>query len=209
VSETATGFDLKRAQRLVGVLAPVTIVALTPVGLATVANATWAQWVVLAVMIALVAGAGWAVTRGESLMARVGAAVACLFISAAALLLYYAFWTYWLGDGTNELSATIAWAVILAWPWIVLVVGGTVAARAGRYPGNARVTIWWILALGAAGLVYPIALWMASSGIGDDMSPIVAFILPPVAACLWTGPAVLVGGLALARGREVAEVTAT
>jgi hypothetical protein len=199
VSEPATGFDLKRAQRLVGVFAPVTIIALTPLALASVANAFGAQWVVLAVMVALVAGAGWVVTRGEQAIARVGAAAACLFISAVALLLYYAVWTYGLGDGISGLSVTTAWIVILVWPWIVLVVGGTVAARAGRYPGNARVTIWWIAALGAAGVVFPIALWMASNGIGDDMSPIVAFILPPVAACLWIGPAVLVGGLTLAR----------
>jgi hypothetical protein len=200
VSETATGFDLKRAQRLVGVLAPVTIIALTPLALASVANAFGAQWVVLAVMVALVAGAGWVVTRGESVIARAGAAVACTFISAVALLVCYAVWTYGLGDGINGLSVTTAWLVILVWPWLVLVVGGTIAARAGRYPGNARVTIWWILALGAAGLVYPVALWMAANGIGDDMSPIVTFILPPVAACLWAGPALLVGGLTLARG---------
>jgi hypothetical protein len=208
VSEARAGFDLKRAQRLVGVFAPVTLVALSPVALLVVAYNQWAQWLVLAVMVVLVAGAGWVVTRGESLLARGGAAAACLFFSGVALLLVYALWTYGMGDGTGGLVTATGLYAILGAPWIALVVGGTVAARAGRYPGNARVTIWWILALGAAGLVFPVATWMASSGIGDDMSPIVAFFVPPIAACLWIGPALLVGGLTLARRRKAAEAPA-
>jgi hypothetical protein len=209
MSEPTAGFELKRAQRLVGVFAPVTVVVLSPVALMVVAYAQWAQWLVLAAMIVLVAGAGWAVTRGARPLARLGAAVACLLFSAVAFLLFYTFWTNGFGDdGLSLFSNVVAYAMMIA-PWIVLVVGGTVAARAGRYPGNARVTIWWILALGASGLVYPIALWMASSGIGDDMSPIVAFITPPIAACLWAGPALLVGGLTLARRREAATTAPT
>jgi hypothetical protein len=205
VSEVGAGFDLKRAQRLVGILAPVTLVALSAVALLVVAFAQWAQWVVLAVMVALVAGAGWVVARGENALVRVGAAAACTFFSGVALLLAYAAWAYGMGDGTGGLLTATGLYAMLGAPWIALVVGGTVAARAGRYPGNARVTIWWILALGASGLVFPVATWMASSGIGDDLSPIVAFMVPPIAACLWIGPALLVGGLTLARRRKAAE----
>jgi uncharacterized membrane protein len=214
VSEPVAGFDLKRAQRLVGVFAPVTLVALSPVALLVVAYAQWAQWLVLAVMVALVAGAGWVLARGENALVRVGAMAACLLFSGVALLLAYGAWTYGMGDGTGGLLTATGLYAMLGAPWIALIVGGTVAARAGRYPGNARVTIWWILALGASGLVYPVAVTMASNGIGDDMSPIVAFMVPPIAACLWVGPALLISGLTLARRGKAgppadAEVTAT
>jgi hypothetical protein len=200
----ATAFDLPRAQRSVGVLAPVTVVALVPVALANVTNVLWMQWVALAVMVGLVAGAGWTVMRGERSIVRAGVAAGCLAISFVALLLAYASWTFGLGGDGASAALEMTWWAMIAVPWIVLVVGGTAAARAGRYPGNARVTIWWILALGASGLAFPIALWMASNGIGDDMSPIVIFIIPPVAASLWAGPATVVGGLTLARRRRAA-----
>jgi hypothetical protein len=198
----SSGFDLRRAWRLVGVFAPVTIVALVPVALVAVTGTLWTQWLALAVMVVLVAGAGWTLMRGEPLFVRAGAAVACLVISFVALLLFYGWWTFGFAGDAGIDATAIVWYVMLAVPWVALVVGGTVAARAGRYPGNARVTIWWILAIGLTGLAYPAAFWMASNGFGDDLSPIVLFLIPPVACGLWAGPAILIGGLTLARRRS-------
>jgi hypothetical protein len=69
----SSGFVLRRAWRLVGVFAPVTIVALVPVALVAVTGTLWTQWLALAVTVVLVAGAGWTLMRGEPLFVRAGA----------------------------------------------------------------------------------------------------------------------------------------
>jgi hypothetical protein len=200
------GLDLRRAWRLVGAFAPVTILVTVPVALLSVASPQWMLWVACAVLPAAVAVAGWAVTRGERSLVRAGGGVAGLAISALVAVLV--FWglepvVSLLTDGAQA----VVWYALMGAPWLVLVVCGTLAARAGRYPGAARVTIWWILSLGAAGLALPVFALMGSLGIGDDLSMLVLFFIPPVAMCMWLGPAALVGGVALARRREAPAAT--
>jgi hypothetical protein len=198
MNDTA-GLGLRRAWRLLGVFAPLTILVTVPVAVVSVATSPWMLWVACTTFSVTVAVAGWVIARGEPSLVRLGAAVTGVAISGLVVIL--AFWGFQpiLAVLTGEAQAILMYALIGA-PWVVLVVGGTLAARAGRYPGAARVTIWWILALGMAGLSVPAIALMASLGIGDDMSMLVLFFIPPAAMCMWLGPAVLVGCVALARG---------
>ncbi|MDO8916119.1 MAG: hypothetical protein Q7W16_08575 [Coriobacteriia bacterium] len=205
---TATGLDLRRALRLTGVFAPVSVLVAVHVALVAILNSEWGTWSVAALLPAAVAVAGWVVTRGERPLVRAGSAAACVAISALSVLLV--FWGIVPGiqGVAGGVVASVVWYLMLGAPWAVLVLGGTKAARAGRYEGNARVTIWWILAIGASGLAVPITAWMASAGIADDMSMLVLYFIPPVAMCMWFGLATFVGGIALARRRDVSTVRA-
>jgi hypothetical protein len=152
----ASGLDLLRAWRLVGVFAPVTMLVTVPVALLSVANAQWAMWVAYAVLPASAAAVGLAVSRGERGLARLGAAVASASASAAStVLVFQGIGPLLAFEGDTVVTTVLLYAVLIGLPWALLIIGGTMAARAGRYPGAAHVTIWWILAVGIAGLAVP------------------------------------------------------
>jgi hypothetical protein len=206
-------------RRRVGVLAPAFFVFTVPVCLLSIVNATWASVSALVLSTAAVAaGAWWAMPGVRSVRRGLAAGAAVLVAAALAWLALFVVWPAMIGvDGLVREWAIPAFVVV---PLGVLVAGGATASIMGRAPGATLVWPWWLGALVAGLVAYPMSLWFARVMDVDALAAIVIFFIPAYALALWTGAAgaVFVAGLpkraerspaALVEASPSTEVTAT
>jgi hypothetical protein len=195
--------DTVRAWRVVGLFAPVSIVASVALAAIAIIDWTWSPWAVGALAAVGVASVGWLTFRGESTGIRIAVTVATVTISGlATCLVLLGLWP-WLGSFNDGLIPAWTLYSFVGVPWLVLVGFGTFALRAGSYEGAPHGSLYWILAIVAAGFAYPLVAWVTEVARADDMSALVLFFIPALAMCLWAGPAAVMlvkGGF----GRAVA-----
>ncbi len=183
--------DKVRAWRVVGLFAPVSLAASVVLAAIAIVDWTWSPWAVGALAAATVASVGWLAFRGESTGIRSVVTFAGVAISGLAVyLVFFGLWP-WLGSFNDGLIPAWTLYSFVGVPWLVLAVLGTRALRAGRYEGAPHGSLYWVLAIVACGLAYPLVGWVTAVAKADDMSALVLFFIPAMAMCLWSGPAVV------------------
>jgi len=179
--------DVKRAKRRLGALAPAALVVAVPVAAIAVTNAAWSAWAMGALSVAAVWLGTWWALAGTARWIRVSAGVAAVLVSAASLYLGIAVLWPSLASSDGLVSNWAFWGYAL-FPWLPLVFGGTFATISGKQPGAAPAWPWWLAALIACGLAYPLVGWVTTAFQADDMAMLVLLFIPVYALGLWLGP---------------------
>jgi hypothetical protein len=179
--------DNAKAWRRIGLLAPATIMAAVPVAALVVTNWTWAAWMAAGLSAAVVTGGAWMALDGVASVRRAASATASVAVSAGAV--YFLLTVVWgLAVSDQGLVSPFAGYAFVFGPWVVLLGGGTAARRAGRTKGAPPSIPWWLAALAACALAYPLVMWTTTVSDADDMAALVLFFIPAFALGLWTGP---------------------
>jgi hypothetical protein len=185
------------SRRRIGVLAPAMLMVAVPAAALIVDNAAWSAWVVGLFSAAAVGVGTWWALAGLRPVVRVPVALAGVAVSAG--FTYLGIFVLWpsLVDSQGLLS-NYALAIFVIVPWVVLIAGSTVATIIGKGPGAKPAWPWWLAAIVASGLAYPLVAWSTTAFQADDMAALILFFIPAYALALWLGQlfVVLVTGLA-------------